>query len=743
MGQWLSNIPQTPSPCNESHFRQVAERLDKLESSVESLISSQQMLNQTMLIIQQQQKQILTDINLNTRWPTNSETNSTETTIQSFHETKQTEDKAMIKTLLCDGHSCGYLEMLKHQMTTYDHRSECFDNCKTESMLNNFHHLIEKHNHIDELSDEFYRMFIELGGHCNIKKCSSFTRHNTYRRQRYSDEQCFAGIYEAKDPEHILYKQIYDKIHCFYLHCYDIGNKITPKEADAVINANKENHFDSGTGCWVNKGMVQIQKNLQSKHRMFGRHSKFQQINLFMNDEMRLEKSYSFGYKFNYDQGCDLVFLKKYDSLQDELLNNNMAQLCKAQFDNEVRKAKMHHRSHYCRQYEKMLEKQLKKMNPKFGINHILSLMIYCNFDYLQSKFSETYRNTTNDSLKVITDQRFISILKKHSNFYFIGKYLKEAVNLFGVDSQQSQIESFYHGVNTELLFSKGTRINIFCPLSTSSSRAVAVNFATPKGIILELRASAKAVGGPYNFVKCFSVSWISDYGNEQEHFFIQGDNDGFTLQNITIVSNGIEFKSILRCIHILQYSSATRQILSDEEKILYRKIIENELHDSFPNTFPAFKSLNKYAKDMFHNFCTRNELLYLENTRLLTTLSFLSDIFLLQDQDWDWVNLEIVFALCPNLICFGYGPAGIISCKTLDDIYEFLKGGPPNHRLSKIQYQVYGKNYSCITESEVNYQKKFKSISCVFTIRHLEDISVLQIEVLDKHYGGTLTLFG
>eukprot|EP01084_Bolivina_argentea_P281294 481254_1 len=105
-------------------------------------------------------------------------------------------------------------------------------------------------------------------------------------------------------------------------------------------------------------------------------------------------------------------------------------------------------------------------------ISHLIAIMVYCNYDTLQQKFSETFRRLnaqeTNEELK-----------KKHSNYHYLARYLRECVECFGMQYKKETEENYmnvYHGVCKQFMFSSVYAF-IKGPLSTTTDYAVAVNF--------------------------------------------------------------------------------------------------------------------------------------------------------------------------------------------------------------------------------------------------------------------------
>eukprot|EP01084_Bolivina_argentea_P053195 97659_1 len=129
------------------------------------------------------------------------------------------------------------------------------------------------------------------------------------------------------------------------------------------------------------------------------------------------------------------------------------------------------------------VKNNLQSTKEHLSISNVLSLLIYCNCDLYQRKWSETYRripsNESNHSLK-----------QRHSCFYWSSIYLRDLVEHFGTKLiDHNENNKFYHGVNQILYFSK-TITQIYSPFSTSSEITVAYNFSEGNGLLLELQYS-------------------------------------------------------------------------------------------------------------------------------------------------------------------------------------------------------------------------------------------------------------
>eukprot|EP01084_Bolivina_argentea_P234349 394541_1 len=419
------------------------------------------------------------------------------------------------------------------------------NNEDTDNIIDNFLHLIHSHDTHEEIQ------FIanELG-HCEVAYCSAFKRNYRNRQKQYNTSNNFETV-------EIVLGQILDKIHCYYNHFYDIGNKLSIKEilkisqyidkkTDQISTSN--NSLDT---YMINEAIIQIYQTLHNKkqtYKIINNNNLFDRLNkkYILSTHNENKNQYSFGYTFQYGYDDEpihvwndtekfieatkngpsniptpgpfeimndkpIFVLRKYLSLKEELISNAISRININQFNNEYTKSQIHFRSTYCKQQFGTIvceESHIK-------IQHILSLMVYCNYTQLQYLFSKTYR-----------EKKGID----HCNFYFLGLHLKILLKTFGIQIRDGSNTKFYHGIGEKLLFPKyigDTDYGIWIkgPLSTSSSFEVAVNFAEKNGFIVEFS------GMEHQFPPCetkyFPASWLSDYANEKEYLFLQNHCNG------------------------------------------------------------------------------------------------------------------------------------------------------------------------------------------------------------------------
>eukprot|EP01084_Bolivina_argentea_P009388 17539_1 len=262
------------------------------------------------------------------------------------------------------------------------------DNINRIQVVNDFLHLINCHN-----SDEQFEYIFNELGHCDISKCKRFRRNN--RNRAILNDVAEPLHYQNK--ENIVWYQIMDKIHCHFQHCYDIGNRLFIKDQITVNEFDiNENENKSPDQYLINNKIIKIKTILAAQQKQYKTiyHGLCDRINikynqLFANKYQQQSEEYemySFGHEFRYgyDGEEDLPNISpKYSSLKTEMIHNDISRMAVKQFDNENAKAIIHFNSHY---------RKSRKEWHNMKLEHLLSLMIHCNYTELQYQFNKTCR---------------------------------------------------------------------------------------------------------------------------------------------------------------------------------------------------------------------------------------------------------------------------------------------------------------------------------------------------------------
>eukprot|EP01083_Nonionella_stella_P267635 904179_1 len=311
-------------------------------------------------------------------------------------------DVALNRGNFCDGRltNCGYLNRFTKDMNTFTDKHVC----GSDDILDDHLHLLLYHN----TKQDFENIYNALRKCCNIKQCKMFHRNYRNRHQHQVQDSV------QNDHEHTVNRQIYDRVHCFYLHSYDIGYKMSSRE-DAILNAMdddlKQDENDDNR-YFVNRKTKQLYSILSKKHQLYRECSGASPINKFnalkmynIDDAEQKEDKYSFGFDFRYGYESwkqtrmqrYFILKEKYASFKEELMNSLMITM--QQFNSEYQKAQKHYDSEYAKRLQHHLDPvhkiRMENGKMKFCVNQLLSVLFYTNYDVLQYEFSKTYRKNT------------------------------------------------------------------------------------------------------------------------------------------------------------------------------------------------------------------------------------------------------------------------------------------------------------------------------------------------------------
>ena len=119
-------------------------------------------------------------------------------------------------------------------------------------------------------------------------------------------------------------------------------------------------------------------------------------------------------------------------------------------------------------------------MESPITMDHIISLILYCDFTTYCTNFSSTFR--------ALGFERMEDTKKRNASFYFESRLFREAIEYYGVtgDAEKDTWEKgpFYTGLNCVLAIPV-FNIRLNSPTSTSKDIEVSMKFATRSGMII------------------------------------------------------------------------------------------------------------------------------------------------------------------------------------------------------------------------------------------------------------------
>eukprot|EP01083_Nonionella_stella_P118834 354870_1 len=303
---------------------------------------------------------------------------------QTSFPSKETRDESHMKREVVLSKQCMKLIHVVKQFNN----TGCDDQmaANIQQILNDYLYVMDTHN-----DDHLFEAIAGALGACDASKCKIFDRN-------------YRNLNTVNDA--LPQRKIMDKIHCYWQHCYDIGNKLSLKERMLC-----DNFGNSSENGFTNHKIQNIRQILQRKHKYpanmrmrYNTSYKYEQLSLFMKEKKTDENDESegsdessdmfhFGVQFEYVPESEKLgvgfrarpnvyeIVPKYKSLKEEMLNNTISTLGLHQFNQELYAAQIHYATDYRKQ----------KYN-KMALDQLLSSMIYCNYDTLQCLFSKTYR---------------------------------------------------------------------------------------------------------------------------------------------------------------------------------------------------------------------------------------------------------------------------------------------------------------------------------------------------------------
>eukprot|EP01084_Bolivina_argentea_P050826 93475_1 len=579
-------------------------------------------------------------------------------------------------------------------------------------ITNHFLHLLHLHDR-----DEDFEYIYNKMGECDISNCAMFRRNC---RDRFDEKYNQTPEYKQSD-DHLpanKYEQILDKMHCFFMHSFDSGNRLTIEQKQ-MVERSAEEIKTADNDQFLNTKILTINKILPENSANKIRNVRFNQMfteqNLEMDKDSQNNHIYQFGSSFTYGYPGELDnyntklwppnrFQPIYKSLKEELISNKFSKLNIQQFNSEYNKAMIHFNSWYCKKtFVPKIKEYKRSANAKliFHVQYVLALMIYCNFDHLSYEFSKTYRGGQEKIRRGTYSYVQRSV---HRYFYFLGKYIKIACREFANSFYGST--TFYHGVGEQLCPEASIKIKAKGPISTSTSIEVAANFANQnQGLILAFQFEYEFQATP------FSLSWLSDFANEHEHLFVQSKHT-LKLQNIINLKTGMEYSCIFTSINILNNAFGSgfsdEEIMSDNIIHLIAGIMSNQLSYTM-SQYKPFHSLSVYGSKLCDTFFKQISYFYMNMERKAQRIVNLTEFpFCLKHE---WIDKQLLAALFPVL--HGIDLSNInLSVYILNDINAIFKNQNTFPNLWNIQITPNEDSELSSKEAVNQYNDTFRALN-------------------------------
>eukprot|EP01084_Bolivina_argentea_P194383 333512_1 len=502
--------------------------------------------------------------------------------------------------------------------------------------------------------------------------------------------------FHCGDNKIALLQQTLDRLHCHYLHSFDIGYRLFKTEQKEIRQFadkynNEELKQDDNTYSvllqQISKRIInrqKVRKNIQGLERL-------NNTDKFVNTiDYNTELRYSYGYRFfywdyyknnkdtqdpargsdwiNYQDSAnpghvlsDFYVESKFSNIKQELLTNPICIINQSQWAILVHKAIAHADTDHFRSL-KCLAKNVYgiKIGLTISNTHLLAMMVYCNQDELQRKFSETFR-------KISADETIDSLIKRHSNYAHLGRLLRECVECFSIcfpysfnddrdcidiSYKDSNIfeQRLYHGISIQSNFASVYGY-INGPVSTTTEFSCAVNFCAHAGMILEFKLDLNWCCNSAG-VSMFDCKYLSDYSNESEIFLIGGYSRLF-FQSIIDAPTGFNYEYYVQALTAISdfcFGKKAHGKFNDVIAKICFRIISHKLHICYPNDpkYVECKLIPLYVQKLTEaHFSTINRIIIFQHFGYIILQKMFKKLVL---NDNGWIKIKLLMQLFPAL---------------------------------------------------------------------------------------------
>eukprot|EP01083_Nonionella_stella_P164854 546950_1 len=633
------------------------------------------------------------------------------------------------------------------------------------SLLNDHNHLLEFHKHD---ANDYALILYELNKHykCDIHNCLMMKR-NLYTESIDYDDHPFL---KAFDEEHdIAVIQILDKIHCSLYHARDLF-KMSKDEIEAIHhtndNKNEKDLFNRSYYVQLNDVMKEKYATLTSlkgdnalkqstkystvtvskRHAMV---TQEEDEKLYNSDDEEMKvrhKSKSkfecFGFRYYYndkrrntaDTKHATYISKKYSNLQRELTNNSFYKIDVDEWNQQMYNANLYLDTFYGRRFA-------------FDVQHILSIVFYCNCEALQRAFQNSY-------VLMSKQDNYQLAARRHREFVNWAQCLDETVDVCGTRCDHNA-HLFYQGfvepttqATLDWNFNESF-LRFYCPMLMTTSIGVMMQYSQNKnGIILSLRAPQHGVGQKY-----FDCAWLSRFESEESHLFTHNKKymtkeSVMQINDLIDTTNGVNYAYYVNAILILNHIIHNENVLFATSKAMFNalgKLISHRLRpiaytDHDDDTITNHE--DAYIDAVFARFCqVQTGYITVDMNKLMSLCATNSDAnaFLRNYLISETQNKDIFVLKCHSFVeLFHHTPSiEIRNCGLNAIMFELICHSLTiqEHRidLQLIEFCNIKEESSELTRDEIvaKYGHKLDEIAWSITITEFEDIKIEKLKFI------------
>ena len=307
----------------------------------------------------------------------------------------------------------------------------------------------------------------------------------------------------------------------------DSDNNIDDQKDKENIDQNGDNRMHNGHCNQNNKKNPQFPDISVLPHPISGNNTSFN-----FGKRWRYSKKYQNNEnndKMNTGKYNQWFVPQKYPNLKREILSNSIKKIPMVQWNHINTKAKQFMNCTKiksltsCKSIKYEFESMTNiKENQSISLDHIICILIYCNFTEIKNHFTETFE-------RVNKFEQWKDVKLKHSEYANFGRILTETIECFGDCSYQTQSDVdnddddnniFYHAmVGSYSLHSIHARF--FVPTSMTKELSV-ITYYCYNTIKIDRYNNGLIIGLTSNNtdLRYFNCSFLSDFTNESEVIF-------------------------------------------------------------------------------------------------------------------------------------------------------------------------------------------------------------------------------
>ena len=277
--------------------------------------------------------------------------------------------------------------------------------------LDSFNHLMHKHDN----DDEFDHIVTLINCQCELNKCGIIKNHRRNIRNNNNKilprDQFISDKFNDDDTNMDNINNVkywMNIIHRHYLHSYDMGYRLRRNERNNTNNLQQRCNLFRKKRALFHKSMQDESNNITLTNKFRSDLGKTKLSDNITSESKENEnqisiEQYSYGYKLFYwdyhkkltGQNNMYYVPSKYKDLKQELTENKIECIGIDRFNSDYKKALKYQKTedcatikadidNYCPREMKMhihpIHYGLNDSSP-FIIDHIMSIMIYCNYD--------------------------------------------------------------------------------------------------------------------------------------------------------------------------------------------------------------------------------------------------------------------------------------------------------------------------------------------------------------------------